>query len=223
MNSPVQILFIGNSFTSRNALPEMLSKLAASADPPTHVETQQVIANGMALKTHWDRGVARDKINAEPWDFVVLQEQSTLPLKNRARMHESITRFADEITRHGSRTVLYMTWTRLNAPERQDELADAYASIGRSVGAIVAPVGLAWQSAFKKSPGIVLHDKDGSHPNQLGSYLAACVFYATLFDASPVGLAVEPSIARKFDAPTGQFLQQVAQDTVKTFLRGLTR
>ncbi|MCY2986757.1 MAG: hypothetical protein NTY19_02700, partial [Planctomycetota bacterium] len=27
-----------------------------------------------------------------------------------------------------------------------------------------------------------------SHPNPTGTYLAACVFYATLLDANPVGL-----------------------------------
>jgi nitrate/nitrite transporter NarK len=32
--------------------------------------------------------------------------------------------------------------------------------------------------------------EDGSHPTAAGSYLAACVFFATLFDQRPVGTAV---------------------------------
>jgi hypothetical protein len=36
---------------------------------------------------------------------------------------------------------------------------------------------------------IVLHDKDASHPTFAGSYLAACVFFATFFKQSPVGIS----------------------------------
>lgn len=184
-----RVLFIGNSFTNRNDLPGMLSRMAAAAVPPRLFETRRIIANGMALKTHWNRGPAREAIRAERWDFVVLQEQSTLPLKNRARMHESITLFDEEITSRGARTVLYMTWARRDAFDRQDELSDAYESIGRQLGSLVAPVGRAWQRALEADPTLVLHDKDGSHPNAVGTYLAACVFAAVLAGLNPVGLA----------------------------------
>ena len=30
-----------------------------------------------------------------------------------------------------------------------------------------------------------LYKKDGSHPSAKGAYLAACVFYATIFEKSP--------------------------------------
>jgi hypothetical protein len=184
-----KVLFIGNSFTNRNDLPETFSRIARSAAPPRLFETQRIIANGMSLKTHWNRGLAPAAIKREPWDFVVLQEQSTLPLKGRAKMHESITLFDEEIRRQGARTVLYMTWARRGAFDRQDELSDAYESIGRQLGSLVVPVGRAWQLALKHDPSLVLHDKDGSHPNAIGSYLAACVFAAVLGDLNPEGLA----------------------------------
>ena len=80
-----KVLFIGNSYTNRNDLPGMFSRIAASAVPPRRFATRRIIANGMALKTHWNRGLAPEAIRAEPWDFVVLQEQSTLPLKKQFR------------------------------------------------------------------------------------------------------------------------------------------
>ena len=221
MPKPTRILFIGNSFTGRNGLADMLTQLAASAHPPHAVETRLVLANGMALKTHWDRGVALEAIRSAPWNFVVLQEQSTLPLKNRARMHEYVTRFAEEITRHGSAPILYMTWARQNAWERQDELSDAYTSIGRTLGVIVAPVGIAWQSVYRQAPEVVLHDKDQSHPNPAGSYLAACVFYAALFGKSPVGLMADRSLIARYGEKTIQLLQEVAWNTVQGFTQSM--
>jgi len=148
---------------------------------------------------------------------VVLQEQSTLPLKNRAKMHEYVTKFVETIREHGATPVLYMTWARQNVWDQQDELADAYTSIGRKLDAVVVPVGTAWLKAFEKSPGLVLHAKDGSHPNPAGTYLAACVFYATLFDASPVGLAINPLLASKYGAEALGLLQQAAWETARGF------
>src|SRR5262249_46570037 len=52
-----------------------------------------------------------------------------------------------------------------------------------------APVGLAWQAALKARPDFALHVADKSHPNPAGSYLAACVFYATIYGQSPKGLS----------------------------------
>ena len=216
MPSPTHILFVGNSFTQRNDLPLMLATLAASARPARDVETRRVIANGMPLKAHWTRGAAIEQIRRPPLDYVVLQEQSTLPLKNRARMHESVRTFDEAIRAAGAKTVLYMTWARLHEFERQDELADAFLSIGRDVNAIVVPAGLAWQSALREDPSLVLHDKDGSHPNPLGTYLAACVFYAKLFGKSPEGLSHDlPGVAKE-DETRIRSLQQVAWRTVNS-------
>ena len=88
----------------------MISALAAAARPPRQVESARVIANGMSLKTHWERGEARKAIRERQWDYVVLQEQSTLPLKNPQKMHEYVTFFDEEIRRHKAKTVLYLTW-----------------------------------------------------------------------------------------------------------------
>ncbi len=70
-------------------------------------------------------------------------------------------------------------------------LNGAYFDIANELDATVAPVGIAWQKALAADPNLALHQPDKSHPNPTGSYLAACVFYATLFDKSPVGLPGE--------------------------------
>jgi hypothetical protein len=212
-----RILFIGNSFTNRNDLPGMLARLAAAAQPPNRVETDRVIANGRALKTHWERGAAAEAICASKWNYVVLQEQSTLPLKNPARMHEYIRLFDEAIQASGAKTVLYMTWARRHQWDRQAELSEAYASIGRSIGAIVAPVGVAWQLALHDRPGLVLHDKDNSHPNLAGTYLAACVFFALLFKQSPEGLQTSDLAAlERYGPDIAAVLQRAAWQSVRT-------
>jgi hypothetical protein len=103
-----------------------------------------------------------------------------------------------------------MTWARQDAPESQQAITDAYADIGRGLGATIVPVGLARQRFLGKHDQPVLHDKDQSHPTLAGSYLAACVFRAVLYEESPVGIADEAAGLSEKDLA---LLQKVAWQT----------
>jgi hypothetical protein len=184
------VLFIGNSFTARNDLPGLVAGLAAARGQT--LKHRLISAGGASLRAHWNAGVALTAIEKGGYDAVVLQEQSTLPVKNAARMHENVRLFDTAIRAAGAKTVLYMTWARRTAPDAQQAIADAYLSIGRELGATVAPVGLAWQRFLRAHDQPVLHDRDNSHPTPAGSYLAACVFLGVLFGESPVGAAGGP-------------------------------
>ena len=181
-----RVLFIGNSFTARNDLPGLIAALAAAAGKP--FRHHLIHAGGASLRTHWNAGQAARLIEAGGFDAVVLQEQSTLPVKNAARMHENVQLFDAVIRAAGAATVLYMTWARRDHPEAQDAITEAYTEIGRELGATVVPVGTAWARFLAAHDRPVLHDRDGSHPTFAGSYLAACSFYGALLRESPVGL-----------------------------------
>lgn len=173
----MKTLWIGNSYTQRNDLPALVAELAA--ENGEILEHERVMANGASLRLHWNKGDALSLIERGNWDFVVLQEQSTLPLKNAARFHDNVRLFDNAIKKNGVQTVLYQTWSRQNAPETQDALSAAIEEIAAEIAARVAPVGTVWHQVLKT--GADLYDKDGSHPSPLGSRLAARVFYATLF------------------------------------------
>jgi len=184
--STLNVLFIGNSFTARNDLPGLIAELAAGRGH--RLKHQLLSIGGASLRTHWNKGEAQKAIHGGKFDFVVLQEQSTLPVKNAARMHENIRLFDPVIRDSGAKTALYLTWARQQVPESQKAITDAYASIGREIGATVIPVGVAWQKFLAKHQQPILHDKDKSHPTLAGSYLAACVFFEVLFQDCVVGI-----------------------------------
>jgi hypothetical protein len=188
-----RILFVGNSFTVRNDLPALWAGLAADGDVGTQLTWEVVAAGGASIRQHLNKGEMTRWLNEEPWDWVVLQEQSTLPVKNPARTGDNVRDAHELIARTDASTVLYMTWARQNAPESQAVLAQTYDDLGAELGVPVVPAGLAWERALAQDPGRVLHDRDGSHPNLAGSYLAACTFQYTLF-GEPVG---EPEVAAR--------------------------
>lgn len=183
----IRVLFIGNSYTSTNDLPRMIERLARAGKQAVFVHVS-LTPGGTTLQQHWEGGEARKLIGSQSWDFVVLQEQSTLPLSQPERTVEYAKRLHALVKPTGAKTVLYLTWARKAKPETQAQLNKVYQRAAHETGASIAPVGKAWAAALKDDPTLVLHMADGSHPTPAGTYLAACVFYATLYQQSPIGL-----------------------------------
>ena len=177
----LQVLFIGNSFTSRNQLPQLIAALVSRSGPSHSLQSATIYAGGASLRRHWNAGLAQRALASQPWDYVVLQEQSTLPVKSPKRFHENVRLFAPAIAAHGATPLLYLTWSRAHVPEAQRALTEAVEAIAREIDARVVPVGIAWHALHARHPDIALYDADGSHPTPTGSYLAACVFAASLF------------------------------------------
>jgi len=208
---PVRVLFIGNSYTYVNDLPKMLAALARAGNQRPVVYERET-PGGYTLEKHWKDGKAVKKIAAAKWDYVVLQEQSLRPLRDRPRMFEYAAKLDSAIKKQQARTLLFQTWARQDAPQQQADLSKAYLDLGQELKGRVAPVGMAWERAFKDDPKLVLHGADKSHPGKAGTYLTACVFYATIFGNSPEGLPGE--IGGLSDAEARR-LQVIACQTVR--------
>jgi hypothetical protein len=148
------------------------------------------------------------RLAGSQWNYVVLQEQSTLPLKNPARYHDNVRLFHAEIARRSAKTVLYLTWARQQAPATQDSITRAVETIAAEIEACIVPVGPAWRLAHERDSGLRLYVDDGSHPSVQGSYLAACVFHASLFGESPEGFSVADAL--RLDRSVAAALQAVA-------------
>lgn len=206
--APTRVLFIGNSYTARNDMPHRFAQLAAAAGHPVPVVVQSIIAGGATLKRHWNAGVARQALAHGPWDFVVLQEMSTLPFKSPARYHENVRLFVPEIARSGARVALYLTWSRQPAPQAQEGLTRAVGDIAREIDARVVPVGPAWHAVLRADPALALYEDDGSHPTAAGSYLAACTFLGALLALPARGFGVADTL--RIDRPAAATLHAAA-------------
>jgi hypothetical protein len=184
----MRLLFVGNSHTYLNYMPQMVKRLVEASGHRSPVEVAQSVGDAVGLEWHWGNARTRELIAGRRWDFVVLQDRSGGPLKNRDSFERHARLLDAEIRAAGARTVLYMTWAHRLHPQTQAEIADAYTSVAAELDAVLAPAGLAWQRALHLDPVLALHHADGRHASAAGSYLSACVLYAVLTGASPVGL-----------------------------------
>ncbi len=220
----VSVLFIGNSYTYTNALPNLLSDLATSLGDEVFFDSHT--PGGTTFANHAANPVVYGKINAQPWDFVVLQAQSQEPSFPDDQVNTNTLPFAEQLAdsiyanNFCSEALFFMTWGRENGDPQwgpistfdgmNARLRSAYMRFADSTDGAVAPVGSAWKYIRDTDPSINLYVGDGSHPSYAGSYLAACTFYASVFRKSPVGAPFIGSL----DPVTAGKLQEAAALTV---------
>ena len=97
-----------------------------------------------------------------------------------------------------------------------EDIKKMYIDAGNKNNALVIPVGIAFENAYESNPNIELHKTfDGSHPSLLGTYLAACVVFASITHQSP--LKINYDYFNQISLEDKKFLQEVAHKTVEDF------
>jgi hypothetical protein len=226
-SAPKHVLFVGNSYLYYgDSLHNHVRRMAAAADAQNakQYRYKSVTISAGSLDDHdVDSYLKPGRLAKEPFEVVVLQGKSSAALseKGRAEFASAVSEIDKVVRKHGARTALYMTHAYVKPHKKADpamigEIEKLYVATGNKLGALVIPVGLAFEEAYKERPGIKLQKQyDGSHPDLIGTYLAACVVYASLYDRSPVGNPYDYYGA--IDKDTALFLQKVAEKTVRKF------
>lgn len=228
VDTPKRILFIGNSYFYYNdSLHNHVRRLVIGGEPSIEKALQYKSATigGAPLAHHnLQHLLAPGSLGMkQPYDVVILQENSGAALadSSRASFRQKAIEFSADIAKTGAKTALYMTHAYVKpnknaSPDMIRKIEDMYVSVGNEIGALVIPVGLAFEEAYRRKPDINLHkDYDGSHPDLIGTYLAACVVYGSLYGKSPVGNSYD--YYGKIDKETAAFLQKIADETVRRF------
>ena len=213
-----KILFVGNSHTYTNDLPGMFFEMAQAGGHG--VDVYDLTEGSYTLQRFSDPEdelgeILTDALQSEPWDFVVLQENTNAAVAFNAKkdMYPYARKLDEMIKAAGGQTAFLMTW----APEEgagafsremvQGQLAAGYRTIAEELDALLIPGGEVFAKAFEQDEELQLWGEDGQHPSVEGTYLAACTAYALLFQETPVG---NPYLA-DLDQDKAQELQGMAQ------------
>lgn len=223
----LRLLFIGNSYTYYNDLPQMVYEIAKTQNKKLSVKS--VTKGGERLKGHLKNEKLRQMLLSQKWDFVILQEQSSAPAKQTETVISDIypaAKALDSLIHIGSpdtKTIFYMTWGHKygtthkieNYPlaytyeGMQERIKTTYLEMTYQNNAVCAPVGMAWQRVRQERPDYQLYTQDCSHPSKLGTYLAANVIYTVLF-----GERYQTNFTADFDNEKAEYIQRIAQETV---------
>ena len=216
---PLRILFIGNSFTIRGPIPEVVRDLAIHAGWPGP-DVRQATVSGKTLEFHTEYLPTLADIDEGDWDYVVLQEYSTRPTDNIGdplAFKEAATFLYDRVKESSpdAQIILYETWARhedhnfypdtfADRDEMQEQLnfhyhdcADnyipAHSNDVNNTDVTVAPVGEAWHVNYHNrldgDPNVMLHADDLYHGGINGQYLSSMVIYSTIYHRKVEGLS----------------------------------
>lgn len=195
-----KVLFLGNSYTYVNDLPQIISELATSTGDVLIYDSNLI--GGYTLLDHSTNTISQNKILSNDWDYIVLQEQSQTPafINPTAFMDgfSSLNTFISQ-NKPCAQIASFMTWGYENGDAQncasnptvctydgmQNILRDRYLEFSDLYESEVTPVGVVWKYIRENHPAISLYQSDGSHPSLSGSYIAACCFYTSLFRKDP--------------------------------------
>ncbi len=203
-----RVLFIGNSYTHYNSLPQMIASMASTTGDT--LIYQQSTPGGYTLEAHSTNSNTLNLIAQGGYDFVVLQEQSQRPSFPDGQFYADTYPYAvylDSLI-HAytpcAEVVFYETWGRENGDQSNcgffpplctyegmdSMLTLRYRTMAQDLGALISPVGEVWHRVRDLYyPGLQPYTSDGSHPSFAGSYIAASTFYTVFFEKDPMGVS----------------------------------
>ena len=224
-----EVLFIGNSYTYVNDLPNMVKQIALSFGDTLNYESST--PGGASFGMHATNATTISKINQQAWDYVVLQAQSQEAALStnyvNTNVYPAVQSLIDIIENSSTciEPMFFMTWGRKYGDANncapwppvctylgmQQQLRLRYLDFTFTHDASCSPVGMAWKESILQDSTLNLYSPDNSHPSVYGSYLSACTFYASIFKNSPLGTTYIPN---GIDTATASFLQNIASNTV---------
>ena len=225
--NPQRILFIGNSYlyyndSLHNHFKRIVEEKKPNYDGSSNVKSATI--GGSRLKHHnLDHLLTPKAISlVEKFDLVILQGGSgeSQSKEERKLFFEKANEYINKIKSNGSEAALYMIHAYVEPHKNYDPnlirvIEKMYVEAGKKNSTLVIPVGLAFENAYNKDPDIKLHKEDGTHPNLLGTYLAACVVYASVYKDNPIGISYD--YFGSINKEDKLFLQEIAYQTVQEF------
>lgn len=192
---PVRALFLGNSLTAYNALPEMVDSLASASG--LHFRSRMIAPGGAGLIDHYDTPSTRQVVAQGGNDVIILQQgPSTLP-ESRRLLLEWTRLWEPEILAAGARPAFYAVWPDKSRLAFFPDAHESYRQAAEAVNGLLFPVGNTWLETWELNPAAPLYGPDNFHPTITGSYVAAVVIVAVLSGRDP------ETLAPRFNLPPG--------------------
>lgn len=221
-----KVLFIGNSYTHYNNLPSLVQQMAASTNDVLIQDSNT--PGGHRFMDHVTNQTTLTKINANQWDYVVLQEQSQMPSFPINYVNQNVFPYATQLVSlikqnySCSVPLFYTTWGRKNGDAQNcasqpalctyvgmdDLLQERYRTMAENNAGVISPVAQVWRYLRANHPTIELYDADESHPSLSGSMAAAYTFYVVIYKKDPTLVS--------FDATLPAATAAILKNAVKT-------
>lgn len=174
-----KILFVGNSLTYYNDLPEVFKNEATKSN--RIIITDMLAEPNAALIDHWHNSGVQEMIAANDYDFVVVQQGPSSQEFGRQVLFDYGRRFKELCDQYGAELVYYMVWPAKVNYHTFDAVIINHREAAEANGALLAPVGEVWKEHFDATGDFSYYGSDDFHPSEKGTEIAAEIIAETLF------------------------------------------
>jgi hypothetical protein len=232
-----KVLFIGNSFTSQNDLPNLFKQISLGSGKNVVVASHMpggvsVGDTSQGTSAHMNNPLVYSLIRSNDWDYLVLQDNqgrfclgygqfpsSSLVIEGHIKIRDSLLFY---------HPCAHMIWYAGFGPKNGyppyassgtaliDTIYQNYQFLRDTAGQIIAPIGPAFKKVISQYPSINLWSADDVHPSLFGSYLTANVFFTTIFKSSSISSSYNPGFSLVEDSLMKNIAFQTTIDSMNT-------
>ncbi len=169
----INILFIGNSLTYTNNLPELVKKRAKLQG--IEIDSKMIAFPNYAIIDHWNDGEVQKLIASKKYDFVIIQQGPSSQNNGRNMLIEYGKKYSSICKLNNTKLCYFMVWPSLNYYRTFDGVIKNHKDAASINNSILLPVGEVWKDYFDRTDDFQYYSSDGFHPSLVGSQIAAKV------------------------------------------------
>lgn len=178
-DSVKNILFIGNSLTYTNDLPELVTREGRKNGMV--IKTSMVAFPNYGLEDHWNDGHIQFLIRSGTYDYVVVQQGPSSQIEGRTMLLDYGARIKALCDSNNTKLAFFMVWPAFSNFYNFDGVIKSYTDAAALTNSLLCPVGRVWKKHFSETNNYSFYGNDKFHPSKAGSKSAARIIFNTLF------------------------------------------
>ena len=184
----MKVLFIGNSHTFYNDMPQIFKNICDEKGKDVEVAMQAF--GGKTYGWHYGQMTElRFALMHGGFDYIIMQQAAHSPCPAKEETLADGGKIIELARKCGVTPIQTMPWAEKRDPDHQKGMYDIYNTLSEMYGVKLAYAGNVFEDVFYNHPEIDMYWKDGEHASPYGSYTIAMSVYAAIFDESVKGLA----------------------------------
>ena len=184
----MKVLFIGNSHTFYNDMPQIFKNICDEKGKDVQVQMQAF--GGKTYGWHYGQLTElRFALLHGGFDYIVMQQAAHSPCPSKEETLEDAGKIIELARKCGVTPIQTMPWAEKRDPDHQKGMYDIYHTLSEKYDVKLAFAGNVFEDVFYNHPEIDMYWKDGEHASPYGSYTIAMAVFSAIFGESVKGLA----------------------------------
>ena len=186
----MKVLFLGNSHTFYNEMPQIFANICKERGKDVEVVMQA--HPGVTYGWHLSQLTElRFALMYGNFAYIVMQQAAHSPCPSKEETLSDAEKIIEMARANGVTPIQTMPWAEKRDPAHQKGMYDIYNTLSEKFGVKLTVAGNVFEDVFYNHPEIDMYWRDGEHASPYGSYVIAMAAYAAIFGESVKGLKAE--------------------------------